>query len=261
MLRIFSQYVSRRTLFFLVADTALMTACIPLAYRLRYSNDLESFRYYTALPDFAYQVFAVVGCFQVCAYYNELYDARAEWNISDQFFRLSQALGFGCFVLASVYFVSPALRIGRSTFALSLAMILVSVTALRWLANSIWQRASATTNIARRSVSPRAVVTIDSSTSRQITRRRHAAPGARLAPHPGRFEYRNERINDLIERPRGQAFNQCFRQVLSPSIDQTRLPIAGRFETGAPGAGRCTSSTAAAPPRAGRRTRSARAIP
>ncbi len=148
MLRIFSQYVSRRTLFFLIADTLLMTACIPLAYRLRFSDDIESYRYFTALPDFAYQVIAVVGCFQICAYYNELYNARLEWSISDQFFRLSQALGFGCFVLASMYFVSPALRIGRGPFALSLGLILVSVTALRWAATSIWQRAAPPQNIA-----------------------------------------------------------------------------------------------------------------
>ena len=148
MLRIFSQYVSRRTLFFLIADSLLMAASIPLAYRLRYANDLESFYYFTALPDFAYQVGAVVLCFQICAYYNELYNARADWSVSDQFFRLSQALGFGCFVLASLYFVSPALRIGRSPFALALVMILVSVTALRWAATSIWQRAAPTRNVA-----------------------------------------------------------------------------------------------------------------
>ncbi len=148
MLRIFSQYVSRRTLFLLIADTFLMIACIPLAYRWRYSGDPESFRFYTEFPDFGYQVGVVVGCFLICAYYNELYDARANWNISDQFFRLSQALGFGCFVLATIYFAWPALRIGRGPFALALVLILASVTALRWAASAVWQRTAPTQGVA-----------------------------------------------------------------------------------------------------------------
>ena len=147
MFRIFSQYVSRKTLLFLIADAALITAAIVAGFKLRYFNNPESFRFYTALPDFGYRVLAIIICFQLCSYYNELYSPHTRSSVSDQFFRLSQALGAGCLLLAVLYFMFPALQVGRSSFAVAVVLMLALITGFRWVVDVAWHTALPRDNV------------------------------------------------------------------------------------------------------------------
>jgi sugar transferase (PEP-CTERM system associated) len=141
MFRIFDQYVSRKTLFVVAGDALSIVGSILLAYKIRFWTDPESFAFYIQQPDLTLRCVTTLAVFQVCAYYNELYRAQDQLSSSDQFFRLTQATGVGCFFLAAIYYAAPQLSIGRSVFAMTLIFMLTSTTTLRWLADLAWRTA------------------------------------------------------------------------------------------------------------------------
>lgn len=133
MFRIFDQYVSRQALFLVVGDSFVITLSVVVAYFLRFRDDPEGFAFYVQQPDITFRGLTILVLFQICAYYNELYQTEGRQSTSDQFFRLSQAVGFGCFILAAIYYVIPQLSVGRGVFALTLILVLLGTTGLRWL--------------------------------------------------------------------------------------------------------------------------------
>jgi sugar transferase (PEP-CTERM system associated) len=138
MFRLFDQYVSRQALLLVFGDSAAIAVSILIAYWIRFRGDPESLSFYLQQPDITYRGLTIVGLFQICAYYNELYQTEGRQGTADQFFRLAQAIGVGCFLLAAVYYVAPQLSVGRGVFALTLILILASTTALRWITDSVW---------------------------------------------------------------------------------------------------------------------------
>lgn len=147
MFRIFDQYVSRKTGFVVVGDALAIVGSIILGYKVRFWSDPESFAFFTQQPDLTLRCLTILVVFQVCAYYNELYRAQDQLSASDQFFRLTQATGVGCFFLAAIYYAAPQLSIGRSVFAMTLLCLLASTTLLRWLADVVWRTALPRRNV------------------------------------------------------------------------------------------------------------------
>ena len=141
MFRIFDQYVSRKTVFVVAGDALSIVGSIILGYKIRFWNDPESFAFFTQQPDLTFRCLTILAVFQICAYYNELYRAQDQLAASDQFFRLTQATGVGCFFLAAIYYAAPQLSIGRSVFAMTLIFLLALTTLLRWLADLAWRTA------------------------------------------------------------------------------------------------------------------------
>jgi sugar transferase (PEP-CTERM system associated) len=141
MFRIFDQYVSRKTLFVVAGDALSIVGAIVLGYKIRFWTDPESFAFYTKQPDLTLRCVTILAVFQVCAYYNELYRAQDQLSATDQFFRLTQATGVGCFFLAAIYYAAPQLSIGRSVFAMTLIFLLAATTLLRWSADLAWRTA------------------------------------------------------------------------------------------------------------------------
>lgn len=139
MFRIFDQYVSRKTFLLVLGDAACIVGSILLAYQIRFWGDPESVAFYTQEPDLAIRCLAIVGIFQICAYYNELYLVEGRLTTTDQFFRLAQATGVGCFFLSAIYYAAPELSIGRAVFALTLLGVLVSTTVFRSVADLAWR--------------------------------------------------------------------------------------------------------------------------
>jgi len=141
MFRIFDQYVSLKTLFLVFGDTASIAVSIWLAYWLRYWNDAEGLAYFLQQPNVTVRGLTIIAIFQVCAYYNELYRVEFHFTTSDQFFRLAQAIGIGCFFLAAIYYAAPQLSVGRGVFALTLLLVLISTTAFRRATDLVWSSA------------------------------------------------------------------------------------------------------------------------
>ena len=147
MFRLFSQYVSKKSALFVASDLTLMAIAIVAGVHLRYVNDPEQFAYYTQLPDFVYRVAVVIVCFSICGYYSELYTTLIDRSVGDQFFRLTQSFGIGCFILATIYFLFPTMQMGRLAFAMGLVLMLGLVTAGRWTIERFWHTAVSKSNV------------------------------------------------------------------------------------------------------------------
>ena len=77
MLQVFSQYVSRKAFLLMAADAGLMTLSVLAGVWIRHWDDPGMRAFEMALPNFAYRAAAIVLCFGLCAYYNELYNPNA----------------------------------------------------------------------------------------------------------------------------------------------------------------------------------------
>jgi len=148
MPRIFNQYVSTKMFVLFAADAVVMTIAFLAGIRLRYLGDEEAWGFYSEMPEFAYRIAVAIGVFLVLGSYNGLYSPRKFRGLADQFFRLAQTLGLGCFVLATLYFVAPLLRVGRGAFAAGVALILVAVLLFRWLTDIWWRSVLQPENVA-----------------------------------------------------------------------------------------------------------------
>lgn len=73
MIRLFSQYVSPKTLLLVGLETVLISLSLLCAVRLRFWNDASEFQACTGMPHFAWQLLVVVVVFQACFYLNDLY--------------------------------------------------------------------------------------------------------------------------------------------------------------------------------------------
>ncbi len=139
MVQIFSQYVSRKAVVLIALEGGLIAAALTFGVKLRFWNDPASFEFYTMLPDFAIQALAVMLCIQVSFYYYELYDLHISWRPSEQYIRLGQSLGGACVLLSFLYFLFPALTLGRDVFFIALSMVMSSVLVTRLLVDWFWR--------------------------------------------------------------------------------------------------------------------------
>ncbi len=146
MVRIFSQYVSLKSILLVMLEGVLMALALICAVKTRFWNDPATFRDYTILPEFGLQAAILVAVFQVCFYYNDLYNLSVVRRRSELLIRLWQSLGAGCLILGLLYFLAPALVLGRGVFFITVLIVLLAVTSSRILIDSAWQAASSGQN-------------------------------------------------------------------------------------------------------------------
>jgi sugar transferase (PEP-CTERM system associated) len=138
MIRIFSQYVSPKSLLLVGLETVLMTVSLVCAVWLRFWNDTVGFQAYTDLPHFAWQAAVVVSIYQVCFYFNDLYDAQPNERRDDQALRLGQSLGAASLLLGLLYFLVPSLLVGRGVFFLNMLLVTGFVLISRVALDRLW---------------------------------------------------------------------------------------------------------------------------
>ena len=138
MIRIFSQYVSPKSLLLVVLETALMAFSLICAAWLRFWNDSVEFSAYTGLPHFAWQAAVVIFIYQLCFYLNDLYDARPSERRDDQALRLAQALGAASLLLGLLYFLIPSLLVGRGVFFLNMVLVTAFILVSRIALDRLW---------------------------------------------------------------------------------------------------------------------------
>jgi sugar transferase (PEP-CTERM system associated) len=78
-------------------------------------------------------------CIQVSFYYYDLYTLHNSWRPSEQYIRLGQSLGGACVLLSFLYFLFPALTLGRDVFFLALSMVMSSVIVTRLFVDWFWR--------------------------------------------------------------------------------------------------------------------------
>ncbi|RJP77239.1 MAG: sugar transferase [Desulfobacteraceae bacterium] len=114
MLRIFKQYYPIRNIFFVIGEFILISASVLLATWIILDNDaiIPSSGLYS-------KILLITITYQICFYYNDLYDLKITDSYSELSTRLLQSIGAASILLAGVYFAFPQVIIGRNIFIVS----------------------------------------------------------------------------------------------------------------------------------------------
>ncbi|MBU1568083.1 MAG: TIGR03013 family PEP-CTERM/XrtA system glycosyltransferase [Proteobacteria bacterium] len=109
---IFNRYYSARNLSFFVGEGCLMFLSIMLVNWLFKGTVIFSIDIF----DCARQAMVVTITFQLCLYFFDLYDLSSSISMPETVTRITQAFGFGCIVLAVIYYLVPDLLISSRVF-------------------------------------------------------------------------------------------------------------------------------------------------
>ncbi len=109
---IFNRYYSARNLGFFVGEGCLMFLSIMLVNWFFKGTVIFSIDIF----DCARQALVVNITFQLCLYFFDLYDLSAGISMPETVTRITQAFGFGCIVLAILYYLIPDLLISSRVF-------------------------------------------------------------------------------------------------------------------------------------------------
>jgi len=71
--------------------------------------------------------------FQLCLYFFDLYDLKADSSMPDRCTRITQAFGVGCVLLGSLYYLAPVVMINNQVFWVGYIMVSVAVFSWRFL--------------------------------------------------------------------------------------------------------------------------------
>jgi sugar transferase (PEP-CTERM system associated) len=165
MIRLFSQYISPKSLLLAALEAVLIALSLVFAVRLRFWNSTVAFQAYTDLPHFAWQAVVVVLIFQMCFYCNNLYDSHSTERRDDEALRLAQSLGAASLLLGLLYCLVPSLLVGHGVFLLNMILAGGFLLLSRIAVDRLWLAAPAQ-NILVLGVGPLA-----STVAREITAR------------------------------------------------------------------------------------------
>ncbi len=147
MIRIFSQYVSPKSLLLVILEGGFIVLGLLVGVRLRFWASPSEFASYVEAPEFALQALIFVITVQVCFYYSDLYDLNAVRLRRDQLICLGQSLGAASLFLGLMYFVFPSLLIGRGVFFISALVVAGFVLIARVALDKAWQVAAPRQNL------------------------------------------------------------------------------------------------------------------
>ncbi len=139
MFRIFSQYVSAKSLLLIVVEALLVLLSLICAAKLRFWNSPDEFTVYVTFPDFALQCVIVVVVCLVCFYYNDLYDLSTGYGSVECVLRIEQSLGAASLLLGLLYFMFPGLLLSRGVFIIAMVLTTAIVVLSRKLFEKGWQ--------------------------------------------------------------------------------------------------------------------------
>jgi len=142
MIRIFSQYVSHKTILLVLIEGVFIILGLVGGARLRFWGNFAEFESFVQAPDFMFQALIFVVTLQVCFYYSDLYDLRALRARRDQLICVGQSLGAASLLLGLMYFIFPSLLIGRGVFFFSTALVATLVFVTRAALDRAWQVAA-----------------------------------------------------------------------------------------------------------------------
>jgi sugar transferase (PEP-CTERM system associated) len=146
--RIFSKFVSPKSLVLVLLEGALIALALVCAVRIRFWDSTPGFNAYTALPEFGVQAIVFVATLQMCFYYGDLYNLKHTHLRNERLMALAQSLGASCLLLGILYFVFPSLLLGRGVFFISMALVPAFIAVSRVGLDRIWQAAAPKENIA-----------------------------------------------------------------------------------------------------------------
>ena len=138
VIRVFSQYVSVKSLLLILVESFVIVLSFVLAAKLRFWDEPDQFLIYAGSTSFLLQVITVLLVLETCCYYNSLYDLSVIRPRSEQFLCLAQALGAGCLLLGLLYYMLPGLLVGGGMLFTALALTTAFVVSLRIVMDWVW---------------------------------------------------------------------------------------------------------------------------
>ena len=138
MVKIFSQYVSRKTILLSMMETVLIVLAVLVGAKLRFWNSPAEFETYIQFPDFGLQLAVMIAAFQVSFYHSNLYNRRNFRRRWEEVLSIAQSLGVASLCLGTLYWLFPPLLIGRGVFFTSFALILLLVLVSRLTLDRAW---------------------------------------------------------------------------------------------------------------------------
>jgi sugar transferase (PEP-CTERM system associated) len=128
-MQVFNRQVSFRGLAVFGFETMLIAASILIAASFMSTRPVGF--------DLIWKIALATSLYELCFYYNDLYDLTLVDSRGELFIRILQAAGAGAIVLSILSLVVPSLMIGPGIFLTSLALTLVAVPAWRWMFNGV----------------------------------------------------------------------------------------------------------------------------
>src|SRR5438105_15092808 len=147
MIRIFSQYVSPKSVLLMCTECALIALALACALRLRFWNNPEEIRVLVQFPDIAIQGMIIILVVQICFYYSDLYNLHVLRGRSEQLICIGKSLGSACLVLGVLYYIFPGLLIVRGTFVISVFVVATFVSINRVVLDRAWRFAAPKQNL------------------------------------------------------------------------------------------------------------------
>jgi sugar transferase (PEP-CTERM system associated) len=139
MIRVFNQYISPKSILRVILEFGAIALALLCGTRIRFWNSADGFDSYVATPDFFTQAFAFVVVLQICFYYSDLYGMHTIRRRQDQVILLGHSLGIGCLFLGILYYIFPALLIGRGIWFISVFLVGGFVMFSRVALDRVWQ--------------------------------------------------------------------------------------------------------------------------
>lgn len=119
----FNTYYPMRKLVFLLGEGSLIFLSLLAVDWYMLGAGL----FYFDLPLNAARAFLVTLVFQLCLYFFDLYDISGDLSLPNTFTRMTQAFGFGCVILAFIYYVAPFMIITTPIFWIGYLTICLTV--------------------------------------------------------------------------------------------------------------------------------------
>ncbi len=138
MIRVFSKYVSAKSLLLMFVEGVVIVLSLLCAAKLRFWNNPADLAQYLTFPDFAVQSAIVAVVCLACFYYNDLYDLRDGSSSLDSVLRVEQSLGAAIQLLGLLYFIAPNLLLSRGVFIIGMILATASVAGSRKLLDRVW---------------------------------------------------------------------------------------------------------------------------
>jgi sugar transferase (PEP-CTERM system associated) len=131
VIRLLNAHIPSRVVFLAVSEACLVASAFLLASVARL-GETDASLMLTYEQGFL-KIFILTATFIICMYYFDLYDSLILRNSREVFTRLVQVLGIVSIVLACVYYVHPALGLGRGIILIGLGIVSITLTVWRRL--------------------------------------------------------------------------------------------------------------------------------
>jgi sugar transferase (PEP-CTERM system associated) len=140
-MRAITRVLTGRSVGLVLFETILIVTVIVSAAFVRFGAAAPAF---IVAGDGIVRFLVVAAVLQACLYYGDLYDIRTLADRREMFARFVQAIAVGSFLLAGLYYIAPALIIGRGVIVIAALGLVVVIPGWRlvfeWLSRNMRPR-------------------------------------------------------------------------------------------------------------------------